>query len=80
MAFVAGNSAGTSTIAAVACYGLPLGAIAVLALLLAYGRSLVVPPALMERTDAAIERFLALRDRLQIRMARMRSRAPRRAA
>lgn len=72
--FVATNSSGISLAAAVACYALPLGAIAALAVLLAYGRSLVVPLAVIERTDAILEWLAGQGRRLQLAMAGYRAR------
>lgn len=68
--FVAASGAGRSALDAVACYALPLGSTAVLALLLRRGKVLVAPQALVERSNEILERVLGLWERLQLRFAR----------
>ncbi len=67
--FLAVASAGSSALAAFACYALPLGGSALLAFLLARGRSLAVPAVLIETTDAAIDWALERHRRIQLALA-----------
>lgn len=70
--FIASNGAGSSAILAIACYALPLGAIAIVSALLLLDRSLVVPQSLIDQTNNLLSWLNARRTTLQARLARSR--------
>lgn len=69
LGFVAVNNAGTSVIFAAACYGLPLGAILIVSLLLVTGSVIAVPQKLLERVSDLISALEARRTALLIRLS-----------